>query len=36
MDRLGDEIGRFDATSLARDDEALTPTGAFVSLEAAS
>jgi N6-adenosine-specific RNA methylase IME4 len=32
----GDEIGRFDATSLARDDEVLTPTSAFVSLEAAS
>jgi N6-adenosine-specific RNA methylase IME4 len=32
----GDEIGRFDATSLARDDEVLTPTSPFVSLEAAS
>ena len=34
----GDEIGRFDATSTARDDEALkpTPASALVSLEAAS
>jgi N6-adenosine-specific RNA methylase IME4 len=34
----GDEIDRFDPTSVARDDEILTPmpASAFVSMEAAS
>ena len=34
----GDETGRFNATSVAREDEVLTPTpaSAFVSMEAAS